>query len=383
MDYELEGDLANRSLKESQLLRALRAEKGQKVGDIYLPNYSSIGSTFANNIIGNRKEDEAIARLRSLADQQNEEVAAYNKAVSTPGTVLKQTLRQGEGPLLQPNIDEVETPMSPEQENQRQMALSLDAMRLPKARAMATQFVNSGVGFPEKQAQINAQQALAREQQAARLQQTKEQAAMLEEGRTQRAADSNALRMTIAQMAAANRTSGNANADLQRELLQARIDKLKEGPKPTAAETKAKVAEEKAIQSADRIDGLVAEASANKGAFGIVPAAASMLPNVIGSRVTSSALSEREQIARAKVMTEGAKAIHDIYGAALSRGEASRADSWAPNPNDDYDSIVRKMKAAKEYAKTLTKPVATSTTGPYSDAEKEARYQAWKAQNGK
>ena len=352
IDYDLENDLAVRKLKEAAALRGSElASPTIRVGDRDIVNWLGPVNRLMEQTQGNRMEDESTARLRGLGQQQQGEVDTYNKAVSTPGT---RTLSQ-EGPTVDGgNIPDQQIPLSPEAENQRQMALSMDAMRLPKARAMASQFVQSGVGFPEKQAQLKAQQDLQREQQAARLQQAKEQAAMLEEGRAQRAADSNALKMTIAQIAASNRGVSNSNADLQRELLQARIDKLHEGPKPTAAETKAKAAEEKAIKSAERIDGLVKEAGDNKGAFGIVPAVASMLPNVIGSRITSKSLTEKEQVTRAKVMTEGAKVIHDIYGAALSRGEAARADSWAPNPNDDYNSIVRKMKAAKEYSKSLT-----------------------------
>ena len=384
-DYDLENDLALRKLKEAAALRGSElASPTIKVGDRHIVNWLGPMNRLAEQTQGNRMEDAATARLRDLGQQQLGEVEAYNKAVSTPGTKL---LRQ-EGPTPDGgNIPDRQIPLTAEEENQRQMALSLDATRLPKARAMAEKFVQSGVGFPEKQAQLKAQQDLLREQQAARLAASKEQAIMLEEGRNERAAQSNALRQTLAGIAASNRASSNSNADLQRELLQARIDKLHEGPKPTAAESKAKAAEEKAIQSAARVDGLVTEAGQNKGAFGIVPAVASMLPNVIGSRITSSSLGEKEQIARAKVMTEGARVIHDIYGAALSRGEASRADSWAPNPNDNYETIVRKLKAAKEYASTLTKAPAAAPApaagGAYADPDKEARYQAWKAQNGK
>lgn len=211
MDYELEDDLALRKLKEAAALRRTPlADPTLSAGNnLVMPNMVGAFDRLSSQLQGNKMEDDATARLRDLGRLQQGEVDTYNKAVSTPGS---KTLTQ-EGPTVDGgNIPDQQIPLSPEEENQRQMALSMDATRLPKARAMAEQFVKSGVGFPEKQAQLKAQQDLLREQQAARLQQAKDQAAMLEEGRNQRAAEANALKLTLAQIAAQNRANAGPNA---------------------------------------------------------------------------------------------------------------------------------------------------------------------------
>lgn len=214
LDYDLENDLALRKLKEAAALRGSpMASPTIRVGGRDIVNWLGPVNRLMEQTQGNRMEDDTTARLRDLSQQQLGEVDAYNKAVATPGSKL---LRQ-EGPTVDGgNIPDQQIPLSPEEENQRQMALSLDATRLPKARAMAEKFVQSGVGFPEKQAQLKVQQDLLREQQAARIAAQQQQAAMLEEGRNQRASDANALRMTLASIAASNRAArmgGSGSSD--------------------------------------------------------------------------------------------------------------------------------------------------------------------------
>ena len=96
--------------------------------------------------------------------------------------------------------------------------------------------------------------------------------------------------------------------------------------KPAKPPTKEEIAQGKLEAAPGRIDQILEEAAKNKGAFGIVPAAATMLPDIVGSRVLNKVLTDDEQKARVKVQTQAAKVIHDIYGAALSRGEAFRAE---------------------------------------------------------
>ena len=158
-DYELEDQLAVQKLKEAQALRKADVSPGQMIGRFYSPNWGSIASMAADRVQGGRQETEATNRLRELGQAQQGEATALQQQLMTPGTVLSKTLRQGEGPLLQPNIDETQRPMTAEEENQRQMGIGMEMMALPKSRAIGTQFVNSGVGFPEKMKQLELAQA--------------------------------------------------------------------------------------------------------------------------------------------------------------------------------------------------------------------------------
>ena len=89
-----------------------------------------------------------------------------------------------------------------------------------------------------------------------------------------------------------------------------------------------------------------------------------MLPNIVGSRLMSKVLTPDQQKARIKVQTQAAKVIHDVYGAALSRNEAFRAEGWAPDPRDDYESTMRKLQGAKEYAQMLSGEKGGSPAAP-------------------
>jgi len=120
--------------------------------------------------------------------------------------------------------------------------------------------------------------------------------------------------------------------------------------KPAKPQTKEQIAQGKLNEAPGRIDQIMKEAGDNEKAFGIIPAASNLLPDIVGSRVRDKVLTEDQQKARMKVQTQAAKIIHDVYGAALSRGEAFRANSWAPNPMDSYETTMTKLKAAKEYA---------------------------------
>lgn len=134
--------------------------------------------------------------------------------------------------------------------------------------------------------------------------------------------------------------------------------------KPAKAPTKAEEAVKKAMAAPGQIDQIMKEAESNKEAFGIVPAATTMLPNIVGSRLMSKVLTPDQQKARVKVQTQAAKVIHDVYGAALSRNEAFRAEGWAPDPRDDYESTMRKLQGAKEYSQMLAGENGGSPAAP-------------------
>jgi hypothetical protein len=99
---------------------------------------------------------------------------------------------------------------------------------------------------------------------------------------------------------------------------------------------------------------------ANPKAFSLAAGAAStMLPNIIGARAQSKLLTDEERQTRAAVLNKASRVIHELYGAALTRGEDVRAAPWAPKPDDDVETTLNKMAAAKEYTKQrVGKPAA-------------------------
>ena len=97
------------------------------------------------------------------------------------------------------------------------------------------------------------------------------------------------------------------------------------------------------------------------------------MPNIVGSRITSAALTPEARDARIAVMKEAAILINKIYGAALSRGESGRANTWAVAPDDDYDSTMAKLVGAKAYASELAGRTKGGTV-PIAAGPKRKKY---------
>lgn len=387
MDYELEQQLAERMLKEAQALRNTPTTMdGKTFGGIYVPNYAASIMEPLQRMSGNRREEEATARLRELSAGQDGAVQRLTKALMAQGTVPQQSLRQGEGPLMEPNIDTTQRPMTPVEENQRQMGIGMEMMGLPKARAMGTQFVNSGVGFPEKQAMAEAAQAQAREQQAARLAQQQQTAAMLEEGRKQRAADSNALRMTIAGM---NR--GGVNSDIDRQIKEMRLQAL---------EAKAKAPPALPV-GAQKVQASLQNLESGVGAY------EALLKDY--NPQSTDALTDTKRAALSSAFTDLQMRLKEAYelGAitgpdmqVLQSAITDPTSAWgmargAVSGTKPFEAQIAQSKAAlarqksnfeQQYGVALPEargatrapmPGTPTPAAPYTDAAKEERYQEW------
>lgn len=88
----------------------------------------------------------------------------------------------------------------------------------------------------------------------------------------------------------------------------------------------------------------------NKDAFGpsgFLGAIPFVGPSIDDLQYTPTQLETRASVA--KIASE---AIHDIYGAALTRVENAKALPWAPNANDPPKLVFSKLKQAKEWAQT-------------------------------
>ena len=129
------------------------------------------------------------------------------------------------------------------------------------------------------------------------------------------------------------------------------VEGVNRGAKPLS---KSEQAVKDAGMAADNIDKLLAKAKESPESFGTVPAAASMLPNALASRITSKVQTSEQNQARNDVMRQAAIEVHKIYGSALSRGESSRADSWAINPTDNFETVMSKLNSARDYARSIS-----------------------------
>lgn len=102
--------------------------------------------------------------------------------------------------------------------------------------------------------------------------------------------------------------------------------------------------------SVNRADQLIQLAEANPDSFGIVPALVAMTPSIVQSRLMPKVLTPEQQTARNYIQRQAAEEIHQIYGAALTMGEGRRAAQWAIEPGEGIESVLAKLKSARDWA---------------------------------
>ena len=129
----------------------------------------------------------------------------------------------------------------------------------------------------------------------------------------------------------------------------------------------------KGVQKAERLKGVVDK---NPNAFSLgtnlMQSAAGMIPSeVMADRAKAAVLTQEEQTAKAELIRDAAAAIHELYGAALSKIEAEgRSKEFLVESTDGPDRIKAKLDAAINYASnnmnTIPKAAimrASKTTG--------------------
>ena len=120
---------------------------------------------------------------------------------------------------------------------------------------------------------------------------------------------------------------------------------------PKATFDKAVVDAQENLAAANRADALVKKVKGNPGAFGLAGAAVGVLPGVLQGRAGQMLKITPEQARlRAQVTRDAAMELNAIYGAAQSAGELARAAAWAPNASDDFETIITKLEAARDWA---------------------------------
>lgn len=298
---------------------------------------------------GAEKVRRAELQQQALSKEQAARFDDIAKQLATPGTkrVLVKALGNSDAPLNGQNTapdTESEVPLSPVEENQRQMGLGLQMSKLPMARGLGLEFVKSGAAFPERMAVLESQQRqqteLARQRSQDRADTDRRHAELI----TSQGEANRASREAIAAMAAATRGTAGANADLQRELLQARIDRLN-NPAPAKESAAAEKARHDASVGIAAIDDAIAELNNPdaKNALGYK----NVLPSSMRQYTDPKGIA-----ARAAVANIGSLKLHDRSGAAITASEFPRLAPFIPSMTDTAETAKIKLgKMKQEYAR--------------------------------
>lgn len=354
-------DIIIRALREAAQQQATPFNKGVHAGNAFAASGADPGA-FLSRAAGRINQQRAEQERMALGAEQQRRYGDLSRQLNTPGEV------------------DYTDPNSMVADNARRMELAgqMGNLNLPQAQRMAQAYLTKGVNFPETIAKLQMGAVERGEQNAMKLREIEAQKERDRVSREEMQKDRFAQQEAMARLGAALRPAPVGPSELDIALKEERLKKMRE-EKPAKPPTAAQLKQEAINEAPDRIGNIIETAKKNEEAFGVVPAAASMLPNFIGSRITSKALTPEQRQARADVMRQAAQEIHALYGAALSRGEAGRANSFAPNPNDDYESVMSKLKSAQNYAKSISKSSgivkptgdATTTRRKYNQATGE------------
>lgn len=367
MDYDLESAALIRALKEADAQKAMTLNTGLPAnrmvsGRYVAPGMGEMVNAFVTPEIGRYNEQRVMDKQRALNEQQNTEVDSLLNELTTPGTksVLTQALRQGEGPLLQPNMDQVESqvPLSPVEESRRRLGVYGKMSRLPKAAQMAQAGIRSEVDFPERQALLEQQQIEKGEQAALRLREQEKQQQIRLDDQRERDKDRFAQQRAMATLAASLRPPA---APRQRQTVTTDQGVLEwDGEKwapimvgdkvamkpPTAAATAAAAGKPVSVQqqkAQDATSSLLSTVNMGLDMVGESSGAGTVIPGAIRQMYTSPTT----KIADSTIGQLSAEKAHELYGAAFTKAEMSRAGTFLPENTDTVDTKRWKLAQMK------------------------------------
>ena len=179
LDFAGQAEILARALKQNQLLQNTQADQGIGGSGIYARSspLSGVGAALSRGA-GQYNQSQAEASQTALNQEQLKRYDELTRQMNTPGTksVLTKSLRQGEGPLMEPNFDTTETKQpldysNPDDliaDNSRRMAIATQMSKLPLAQKTAQDYLSKGAAFPEAIAQLQMKQIEAGQQNASR-----------------------------------------------------------------------------------------------------------------------------------------------------------------------------------------------------------------------
>ncbi len=304
----------------------------------------------------NKREEE----LTALNDEQMGKFADLSQQLATPGSV------------------DYNDPASLVADNSKRMGLAsqMAQLNLPQAQKVAQDYLQKGVNLPDTLAQLRLRQIEAGQQNAVRLEEQARRAAEAEAGKNERAAQHNALMMTLKQMGRASGGGGSPQiafvqtVDEQGNPVTQVVDKRQLAPgttfgkAPTAAERKA-VAEAN-IGVANIEDALERVKGADPKSFGLQYA-------IPGAEKAGQYFDKEGIEPRAVVSNIGSMKIHDRSGATVTVSEFPRLAPFVPSTADSKATIEKKLgllkeeygRIAKEWGRDpASKPKAAAPAAP-------------------
>lgn len=345
LDFQGQSDIIARALREAQSQRDARVGGPQFHG-----KWNVTGSaipTILANALGQYGVNAAEAQQTALNKEQLRRFDDISKQLGTPGTRKTQVLRKtlsGDQQGPEQTVEE-DVPLSPVEENQRQMVLGMQMSKLPMARGIGQEFVKSGAAFPEKMAAIQSQQQQAKMLAAQKAQERISEISMRMEDRSLDRASREALaregmdlRRSLAEI---SRSVAGANSDLQRELMQARIDKLREPKPPSKESVAAEKARHEAALGIAAIDDTIRELDKPEAKNALGPV--NVLPGAVRQYTDPKGVA-----ARAAVANIGSMKLHDRSGAAITVGEMPRLVPFIPAVTDDVSTAKVKLKKMRD-----------------------------------
>jgi hypothetical protein len=386
-DYE-DQDL-QRQIAMAQALRAKSLETpGEMVGGWYVGKNPLLN--LGEAAIGHINERGAVGRQGEI--QQGRDVARQELLGAMPTPTMEQELS---GPATEagvgPGMATVQKPYEQQAQDWNQWSAKAAALRGdPMAQQLAMSGLTQAMSMPEKKLAAETKMEEARQARLEKALAAKEAAATKAE--EQRIRDKEQYERQK-ELRILTKTLGGQNADIQRELLKARLEKLKE---PTATEVKAAAAkEEKAASKQGLSDSLAGAAGLVNKIYeegGMPSTEDNPVSNLWASRfrlpggqIAGQAVGTKAQAARDELKSQRLQILNDIKKATGMSSQQLNSNvelkTWLDSlgaPEITKEGNLNILKNIQEKYIDGGKPAAAGY-----DADKEARYQAWKASQAK
>jgi len=404
LDFAGQAEILARALKQSQLLQNTEADPGVRAGHMFVRSspLSGLGAALSRGA-GQYNQSQAEDKQTALNKEQLRRYDELTRQMSTP--------QEGS---------------TPEAENQRQMGIGsqLGKLTLPMAQYQAQQAIKSGMAFPEAMATLKMKQEETGAQNAMRLQAQARLAKEAEAGRNERAAQHNALLLTMKQM---GRASGGGGSEFGGSAPVIGADEQgnpiyrhnKSGALFQYGDIGQPVPYKGTVGAKPMADKPLTEAQGNAMLYGTRAAQAHNVLEDVGtsySPININIARAAENIpggftaanslllspADQKIDQAQRNFINAILrkesGAAINQGEFDNARLQYFPQQGDKPAVLAQKKANRELAiqglgimsgpkgdaavkaEQANKPTAT---GAYKDAGKEQRYQEWLARQPK
>jgi len=387
------GDYEDESLKRQiAMAQALRGKSletpGEMVGGWYVGKNPLLN--LGEAVVGNMGENAAVGRQGEI--QQGRDMARQELLNSIPTSTMEQTYELAgpatpEGGTLTGTAT-VQKPYNQQAQEWNQLSARAGAMRNdPMAQQLAMTGLTQAMSMPEKKL---AAETKAEENRQARLEKTlaaKAEADAKREAQTIRDKETFERQKELRML---TKSLGGQNADLQRELLQARVDKMKE---PTASEKSAQAKKEAAREARrglgdtlSAVDSTIDSIYEEGGMPSTEDNAASNLWQsrfrLPGGETAAQAVGTKAQAKRDELRSQRLQILNDIKQTTGMSSQQLNSNVELRTWLDSLGAPGMTKEANKAILGNIRKKYLGDTTAGY-DADKEARYQAWKASQAK